>query len=99
VFPPLIADVIFRATLLAQHSGASEIGIDTLLAALDEPAPSMSFPIPGEESGAFYFNSDWIPFSDEVVKVLAPFGGLEEIDVPTLRKVLVSARKKDPDQT
>jgi hypothetical protein len=37
MFPPCLGDVFFRATVLAQQSGASEIDIDILLTALDAP--------------------------------------------------------------
>ena len=35
MFPPCLGDVFFKATVLAQQSGASEINIDILLAALE----------------------------------------------------------------
>jgi len=34
MFSPAIGDILFKATIMAQRGGASEIGLDTLLAAL-----------------------------------------------------------------
>jgi hypothetical protein len=97
MFSPSIGDVVFKAMLLAQGSGASEIGIDILLTAIDAPMPNMPPPeSPGAESCGFVINSDWTPLSSEVVEALAPFGGLEEISLEALRTALLSAKKKRP---
>jgi hypothetical protein len=69
MFPPSLGDVLFKATFLAQRSGAPEINIDILLAALDAPEvdPSSLLAMPpdlaGSESYGFSFNSDWISLS------------------------------------
>ena len=98
MFSPSTGDVFFKATHLAQRSGASEIGIDILLAALDAPAVSSQPPETADPdcSGGF-LNSDWIPISTEVARALEPFGGFENITRDTLRTALLSVKKNGPD--
>jgi hypothetical protein len=98
MFPPGLGDVLFKATLLAQQSQASEIGIDALLAALDEPeleVPFRSLPpdISGDECCGFYTNSDWIPLSTDAQKVLTSFAETDTVDTVTLRKALLTAKQ------
>ena len=98
MFSPATGDVLFKATILAQEAGASEIGIDILLSAIDAPAiyePPLE--PPGAESYAWVINMDWIPMSSEVVEALAPFGGFEEISLEALRTALLAAKKKRDD--
>ncbi len=95
MFSPSTGEVFFRATLLAHESGLSEIGIDTLLAAIDTSNVAQANLTDGPESGcyAFYINSDWIPLSAEVAKVIAPLGGFEAIGLDGLRSALLSVKK------
>jgi hypothetical protein len=93
-----MGDLFFKATLLARESGASEIGIDALLAALDVPVADMPTPeTPDSECCAFFINSDWMSMSSEVVTALAPFGELEQIDLDGLRNALLLAKKNKAD--
>ena len=99
MFPPCLGDVFFKATVLAQQSGASEINIDILLAALEasEVDPASPFLIVwiSTESGGYAFsinNSDWTPVSTHAAKALGPFDGMENVDPATLRKALFAAK-------
>ncbi len=93
---PSIGDVFFRATVIAHESGASEIGIETLLAAIDAPTIAQTEPPDGSESGCygFYINLEWVPLSAEAAKAIAPFGGFEHLSLDGLRAALL---KKDED--
>ena len=99
MFPPCLGDVFFKATVLAQQSGASEINIDILLAALEasEVDPASPFLIVwiSTESGGYAFsinNSDWTPVSTHAAKALGPFDGMENVDPATLRKALLAGQ-------
>jgi hypothetical protein len=99
MFPPCLGDVFFKATVLAQQSGASDINIDILLAALDasQVDPGSPFLIVwiSTESGGYAFsinNSDWTPVSTHAAKALGPFDGTENVDPATLRKALLAAK-------
>ena len=99
MFPPCLGDVFFKATVLAQQSGDSEIDIDILLAALDasqaDPASPFLIVWISTESGGYAFsinNSDWTPVSTQAAKVLGPFAGMEAVDPTTLRKALLAAK-------
>jgi hypothetical protein len=99
MFPPCLGDVFFKATVLAQQSGASEINIDILLGAFDasQVAPASPFLIMwiSTESGGYAFsinNSDWTPVSTHAAKALGPFDGMENVDLATLRKALLAAK-------
>jgi hypothetical protein len=100
MIPPYLGDVFFKATFLAQQSKSSEINIDILLAALDasEVDPSSFLPpaadLTGSECYASFTNSDWTPVSTDAAKALAPFAGMEKIDLPILRKALLAAKEK-----
>lgn len=98
MFSPSTGDVFFKATQLAQQSGAPEIEIDILLAALDAPAVSSQLgEVSDTDSFEVFVNSDLIPMSDEVVRALTPFGGLEKIEnitLDTFRTALLSARER-----
>ena len=100
MFPPCLGDVFFKATVLAQQSGASEINIDILLAALEasEVDPASPFLIVwiSTESGGYAFSinsSDWTPVSNHAAKALGPFDGMENVDPATLRKALLAAKE------
>ena len=95
MFSPPIAEVFTRAFVLAHNAGLSEIGIETLLAAIDAPKPAQANPPSGPnlESYAFYNNSDWVPLSAEVSKAITPFGSFENISLEGLRSALLSAKK------
>ena len=97
MFPPCLGDVFFKATVLAQQSGALEINIDFLLAALEASDPASPFLIVwiSTESGGYAFsinNSDWTPVSTHAAKALGPFDGMENVDPATLRKALLAAK-------
>ena len=99
MFPPCLGDIFFKATVLAQQSGASEINIDILLAALDasEVDPASPFLIVwiSTESGGYAFsinNSDWTPVSTLAANALGRFGGMEKVDPAVLRKALLAAK-------
>lgn len=103
--PPTLADVFFKATLLAQQSGASEINIQILLAALDALPDRKSsnthvnsgYVLISTQSDRYAFsinNSDWTPVSAQTAKVLGQFDGMEEVDHATLRKALRAAQAK-----
>jgi hypothetical protein len=98
MFPPCFGDVFFKATVLAQQSGASEINIDILLAALDAsqvdpPSPFLIVWI-STESGGYAFsinNSDWTTVSTHAAKALGTLDGMENADPATLRKAFLAA--------
>jgi hypothetical protein len=93
MFPPCLGNVFFKATFLAQRSGASEISIDILLAALAPEVDALSLLSPPADD-AFFANSDWAPVSTEVAKALAPFAEMETVDPATLRRALLDAKEK-----
>ena len=99
MFPPCLGDVFFKATVLAQQSGTSEINIDILLAALDasqvDPASPFLIVWISTESEGYAFsinNSDWTPVSTHAAKALGPFDGMDNVDPATLRKALLAAK-------
>ena len=97
MFPPCLGDVFFKATVLAQQSGALEINIDFLLAALEASDPASPFLIVwiSTESGGYAFSinsSDWTPVSNHAAKALGPFDGMENVDPATLRKAILAAK-------
>jgi hypothetical protein len=97
--PPGLGDVFFKAIVLAQQSGASEINIDILFAALDavEVYPASYCLRISTESGCYAFslnNSDWTPVSTGAAKALRPFDGVENVDPATVRKALAAAKEK-----
>lgn len=99
MFPPCLGDLFFKATVLAQQSGASEINIDTLLAALDasgvDPASPFLIVWISTASGGYAFsinNSDGTPVSTHAAKALGPFDGMENVDPATLRQALLAAK-------
>ncbi len=100
MIPPCLGDVFFKATFLAQQSGASEINIDILLAALDatevDPLPFLppASDLTGSACYALFTNSDWTPVSTDAAKALAPFAGMETIDPAILRKALLAAKEQ-----
>lgn len=95
MFSPSPAEVFTRAFVLAHDAGLSEIGIETLLAAIDGPTLAQANPPDVPESGSygFFVNSDWIPLFAEVAKAIAPLGSFENIGLETLRSALLSAKK------
>jgi hypothetical protein len=96
--PLSVGEVFFKAVLLAQSSGASEIGVDTLLSAFDDPAAPVPSVQPAELTGeSFFVNSDWIPVSSEVTAAITPFGGFEAITLDALRSVLLALKKNQSD--
>jgi hypothetical protein len=97
MFGPLTGEVFFKATLLAQKAGLSEIGIDSLLAALDSPFEAAFTPnFPESDSSeccAFTINLDWIPLSVAATKALGPFEDIDEMSPDALRTLLLAAQK------
>jgi hypothetical protein len=94
MFPPATTEVFLRATMLAQNSGASEIGIDILLAALDcETDPPHSIEPAELDCESFFINSDWISLSKEVVAAIATVGDAEAMKPESLRRVLLAAKR------
>jgi hypothetical protein len=98
--PNPLHQVLFTATQLAQNSGAAEIGIDHLLAALDCPSRpeeelvSLFEQVP-ENGGGFFYNTEWMRLSKGVVAAITPIGGFEGIaNVEVVRNALVEARKR-----
>jgi hypothetical protein len=88
MYPPYLGGVFIKATVLAQQSGASEINVDILLAALDalaardaiEVYPASNCLRISTESGGYAFslnNADWTPVSTHAAKALRPFTGAE----------------------
>ena len=81
--------------------GATEIGIDHLLAALDrrsrleeELVASLFEQVP-KKGGGFFHNTEWMRLSNGVVAAITPIGGLEGIsNVQVLRNALIEARKR-----
>jgi hypothetical protein len=84
--------VLFRAMILARDAGASEINIDHLLAALDQPSshPPRSEPppppLPVERLD--------LPFSPEAVSVMSTFGDVSCVPVDVLRRALLAGRRE-----
>jgi hypothetical protein len=90
---PLVA-VFVRALLLAEGAGASEIGIDHLLAALsaallDErsSAPSVGPFVPTPKRQMF--------FSSAAQAALESAGSLEQVSIDSLRSALSVAKRED----
>jgi hypothetical protein len=96
--PAPIAEVFLRATQIALNSGASEIGMDTLLAALDhDTVPVQSIKLPERSGESFSVASEWIPLSKKVQAALAPLGGFETMTIESLRTALLSAGWQSPE--
>ena len=86
---------------MAANSGAGEIGIDHLLAALDrssrleEELVALLFEQVPKNGGGFFHNTEWMRLSNGVVAVINPIGGFEGIaNVEVLRSALIEARKR-----
>lgn len=90
-----------KATLLAQQSRASQIDVDTLLAALDASTTPDAFEgycksdylRISTESWGYAFslnNTDWIPVSPHAAKALRPFIGRADADHFGLREALLA---------
>jgi hypothetical protein len=77
--PNPLHQVLFTATQLAQNSGAAEIGIDHLLAALhcpsrpEEELVSLFEQVP-ENGGGFFYNTEWMRLSKGVVAAITRSG-------------------------
>ena len=87
--------VLVRALVLAQQSGAPEIGIDHLLAALDsnEPIPTIAGiaesydPVPRQD----------MPLALDAIAAISPLGNLSAIPLDVLRSALLSAKRQGDD--
>ena len=96
-FSPVI-EVFFKALILAEKEGAPEIGVDHLLAALDNPTTESK---PVEQSTGPFVPA---PHRDKALSSeaqtaieaggLAP-SDLEQLTIDSLRKTLLAA-KRDP---
>jgi hypothetical protein len=85
--------VLVRALVFAQSSGASEIGIDHLLAALDsnEPIPTT---IAGPYSAV---PKQDMPLALDASAAISPLADLSTVSLDTLRSALVSAKRQGND--
>ncbi|MBV9264535.1 MAG: hypothetical protein JO061_00055 [Acidobacteriaceae bacterium] len=98
MFSPCLGDAFYKAVVLAQQSGASEINIKILLAAFDvvEVCPPSNYCVRiSTELGCYASclnNSDWTPVSPDVEKAIHPFDGVDNIDPATPRKALLAAK-------
>lgn len=83
--------VLLRALVLAQRSGASEIGIDHLLAALDPETRSVN-PIAPREGPFFPVPRQDMALSLGATAAMAPLGDISTIRPDVLLSVLLSAK-------
>jgi hypothetical protein len=88
--------VLVRALVLAQGSGASEIGTDHLLAALDsnEPIPTA---IAGIAEPYSAVPKQDMPLALDAIAAISPLGDLSTVSLDTLRSALVSAKRQGDD--
>jgi hypothetical protein len=85
--------VLARALVLAQDSGASEIGIDHLLAVLD--ADVLEQPIAESVEGPYFaIPAQDIPLAPDVVVALEPLGEIWAIPLDVLHSALLSAKRQ-----
>ena len=84
--------VLARALVLAQTSGASEIGIDHLLAGLDAEAGSVD-PVAPLEGTFFPVPKQEMALSPGAAAALAPFENISTIPLDVLRSVFLSAKR------
>ena len=85
--------VLVRALVLAQTSGASEIGIDHLLAALD-PETSSAEPVAPPEGPFFPVPRQDMALAPDAAAAMAPLGDISTIPLNVLRSVLLSAKRR-----
>ena len=85
--------VLVKALVLAQRSGASEIGIDHLSAALDsnEPIPTT---IAGTAEPYSPVPKRDMPLALDAIAAISPLGELSTVSLDTLRSALVSAKRQ-----
>src|SRR5882762_9055596 len=83
--------VLVRALVLAQTSGASEIGIDHLLAALD-PESGSGDPVAPPEGTFFPVPRQDMALSPGAAAAMASLGDISTIPLDVLRSVLLSAK-------
>jgi hypothetical protein len=88
--------VLVRALVFAQSSGASEIGIDHLLAALDsnEPIPTVISGIAERYSAA---PKQDMPLALDAIAAISPLGDLSTVRLDVLRSALLSAKRQGDD--
>jgi hypothetical protein len=83
--------VLARALVLAQSSGASEIGINHLLAVLDAEAGSVD-PVAPPEGTFFPVPRQDMALSPGADAAMAPLENISTIPLDALRSVLLSAK-------
>ena len=98
-----IAEVLCRATWLALSAKEREIGIDTLLRALDGTTGPPGFPDLSEMNatltastteGHAYSLSVRLEISGEAEAAIGPLGGFGCVTAPALREALMAVRKR-----
>ena len=85
--------VLVRALVLAQSSGALEIGIGHLLAALD-PETGSAEPVAPREGPFFPVPRQDMALSSDAAMAMAPLGDISAIPLDVLRSVLLSAKRQ-----
>ena len=85
--------LLVRALVLAQRSGASEIEVDHLLAALDADVfeQPMAKPVEGPY---FAIPAQDMPLTPDAVAALEPLGEISAIPLDVLRSALLSAKRQ-----
>jgi hypothetical protein len=85
--------LLFRALALARSSGAPEIEIDHLIAALD--ADVLDQPIAKPVEGPYFaVPAQDMPLAPDVIAALEPLGGISAIPLGVLRSALLSAKRQ-----
>jgi len=77
---------------VGRSSGASEIGIDHLLAAIEPESSSVDHAAPPEETFVPVPRQD-MALSDGATAAIAPLGDISTIPLDVLRSVLLSAKR------
>jgi hypothetical protein len=90
--PPAIL-VLCRALVFAQTSGATEIDIDHLLAALDPESGSLD-PVAPSEGPFFPVPKQDMALSPGAAAAIGPLGDISAIPLDVFRSVLLSAKRQ-----
>ena len=92
---PPVWDTLLRAALLARQSGASEIGLDELLAALEpESTPSESVQPESDQTFHPIPHQDFL-FSSAAAKAVESAGDLQTMPVERLRTAVLAAKHQE----
>ena len=92
---PPVWKVLLRAALLARDSGASEIGIDSLLAAIDAAPVTAESTTPATHQVSIPIPHQDFLFTRAAAAAVNSAGGIETMSVERLRAALLAAKEQE----